>query len=109
MGRMTPLCWYESGKSVMLGLETVQKTAEKLKMIRGGKHLSSRWKSRVFESYPSNWCWQSLEVSKAHSAFHRSLPYFAEGGRSNLSDCLGEDSAGRTSWWKCNLVDRIAR
>ncbi|MCH83701.1 retrotransposon protein [Trifolium medium] len=30
----TPLCWYESGENVILGLEIVQETTEKIKMIR---------------------------------------------------------------------------
>ncbi|GAU42520.1 hypothetical protein TSUD_376480 [Trifolium subterraneum] len=30
----TPLCWYESGESVVLGPEIVQETMEKIKMIR---------------------------------------------------------------------------
>lgn len=30
----TPLCWYESGKSVVLGLEIVQQTTKNVKMIR---------------------------------------------------------------------------
>lgn len=31
---MTPLCWYESGESVMLGPDIVQQSTEKLKMIQ---------------------------------------------------------------------------
>ena len=30
----TPLCWFESGESVVLGPELVQETTEKVKMIR---------------------------------------------------------------------------
>ena len=30
----TPLCWYESGESALLGLEVVQDTTEKVKMIQ---------------------------------------------------------------------------
>lgn len=30
----TPLCWFESGESVVLGLELVHETTEKVKMIR---------------------------------------------------------------------------
>ena len=30
----TPLCWYESGKTTLLGLEVVQETTEKVKMIQ---------------------------------------------------------------------------
>ncbi|MCI87677.1 hypothetical protein A2U01_0108962, partial [Trifolium medium] len=30
----TPMCWFESGESVMLGPEIVQQTIEKIKMIR---------------------------------------------------------------------------
>ncbi|MCI72473.1 hypothetical protein A2U01_0093736, partial [Trifolium medium] len=30
----TPLCWFESGESVVLGPEIVQQTTEKIKMIR---------------------------------------------------------------------------
>lgn len=30
----TPLCWYESGESVVLGPEIVQQTTEKVKMIQ---------------------------------------------------------------------------
>ena len=30
----TPLCWYESGKTTMLGPEVVQETTEKIKMIQ---------------------------------------------------------------------------
>ncbi|MCI60540.1 hypothetical protein A2U01_0081796, partial [Trifolium medium] len=42
----TPLCWYESGESVVLGLEIVQETTEKIKMIREKMRMSqSRQKS----------------------------------------------------------------
>jgi len=30
----TPLCWYESGESALLGPEVVQETTEKVKMIQ---------------------------------------------------------------------------
>ncbi|MCI61182.1 hypothetical protein A2U01_0082439, partial [Trifolium medium] len=30
----TPLCWYESSESVVLGPEIVQETTEKIKVIR---------------------------------------------------------------------------
>ncbi|MCI56434.1 hypothetical protein A2U01_0077685, partial [Trifolium medium] len=30
----TPLCWFETGESVVLGPEFVQQTTEKIKMIR---------------------------------------------------------------------------
>ncbi|MCI44105.1 hypothetical protein A2U01_0065344 [Trifolium medium] len=30
----TPLCWYESGESVVLGPKIVQETTEKIKMIQ---------------------------------------------------------------------------
>ena len=30
----TPLCWFESGESIVLGPELVQQTTEKVKMIR---------------------------------------------------------------------------
>jgi len=42
----TPLCWYESGDSVVLGPEIVQQTTEKVKLIREKmKVLQSRQKS----------------------------------------------------------------
>ncbi|XP_050897065.1 uncharacterized protein LOC127103867 [Lathyrus oleraceus] len=31
---MTPLCWYESGESVVLGFEIIQQTTEKIKLIQ---------------------------------------------------------------------------
>lgn len=31
---MTPLCWYESGKSVVLELDIVQHMTEKIKLIQ---------------------------------------------------------------------------
>lgn len=31
---MTPLCWHESGESLVLGPEIVQQTTEKVKLIR---------------------------------------------------------------------------
>lgn len=30
----TPLCWYESGESAVIGPEIVQQTSEKIKMIQ---------------------------------------------------------------------------
>ncbi|MCI77347.1 hypothetical protein A2U01_0098617, partial [Trifolium medium] len=30
----TPVCWFESGESVVLGPEIVQQTTEKIKMIQ---------------------------------------------------------------------------
>jgi hypothetical protein len=42
----TPLCWYESGESVILGPEIVQETTEKIRMIREKMKASqSRQKS----------------------------------------------------------------
>ncbi|XP_058783826.1 uncharacterized protein LOC131658563 [Vicia villosa] len=42
----TPVCWYESGESIILGLEIVQQTTEKIKMIREKMKVSrSRKKS----------------------------------------------------------------
>jgi hypothetical protein len=42
----TPLCWYEDGESVVLGLELVQQTTEKIKMIQEKmKATQSRQKS----------------------------------------------------------------
>ncbi|MCI66898.1 hypothetical protein A2U01_0088156, partial [Trifolium medium] len=42
----TPLCWFETGGSVMLGPEIVQQTTEKIKMIREKMRASqSRQKS----------------------------------------------------------------
>lgn len=42
----TPLCWHESGESVVLGPEIVQQTSEKVKMIREKMKVSqSRQKS----------------------------------------------------------------
>ncbi|GAU23275.1 hypothetical protein TSUD_281700 [Trifolium subterraneum] len=42
----TPLCWYESGKSVVLGPEIVQETTKKIRMIREKMKASqSRQKS----------------------------------------------------------------
>ncbi|MCI65333.1 hypothetical protein A2U01_0086591, partial [Trifolium medium] len=42
----TPLCWYESEESVVLGPEIVQETTEKIKMIREKMRTSqSRQKS----------------------------------------------------------------
>jgi hypothetical protein len=42
----TPLCWYETGESVILGPEIVQETSEKIKMIRKKMKVSqSRQKS----------------------------------------------------------------
>ncbi|PNY05237.1 retrotransposon-related protein [Trifolium pratense] len=42
----TPLCWFESGESVMLGPEIVQETTEKIRMIREKMKASqSRQKS----------------------------------------------------------------
>lgn len=42
----TPFCWHESGESVVLGLEIVQQTLEKVKMIREKMKVSqSRKKS----------------------------------------------------------------
>ncbi|XP_050896751.1 uncharacterized protein LOC127103544 [Lathyrus oleraceus] len=37
---MTPLCWYESGESVMVGPEIVQQTTDKIKMIREKMEVS---------------------------------------------------------------------
>lgn len=43
---MTPLCWYKSGESVMLGPEIAQQTTEKVKMIHEKmKKSQSRQKS----------------------------------------------------------------
>jgi len=42
----TPLCWYESSESVFFGLEVVQETTEKIKMIQKKmKAYQSRQKS----------------------------------------------------------------
>jgi len=42
----TPLCWYESGESVLLGPEVMQETTEKVKMIQEKMKASqSRQKS----------------------------------------------------------------
>jgi hypothetical protein len=42
----TPLCWYESGESALLGPEVVQETMEKVMMIQGKMKTSqSRQKS----------------------------------------------------------------
>ena len=42
----TPLCWYESGESALLGLDVVQETTEKVKMIQEKMKASqSRQKS----------------------------------------------------------------
>src|SRR4051812_2948521 len=42
----TPLCWYESGESVVIGLEIVQQTIEKIKMVQEKMKASqSRQKS----------------------------------------------------------------
>ena len=42
----TPLCWFESGESVVLGPELVQQTTEKVKLIREKmKALHDRQKS----------------------------------------------------------------
>ena len=42
----TPLCWYESGESALLGLEVVQETTKKVKMIQEKMRASqSRQKS----------------------------------------------------------------
>ena len=42
----TPLCWYESGESALLGPEVVQETTEKVKMIQEKMKASqSRQKS----------------------------------------------------------------
>ncbi|WJX88383.1 hypothetical protein P8452_70481 [Trifolium repens] len=42
----TPLCWYETGENVVLGLEIVQETTEKIKMIQEKmKATQSRRKS----------------------------------------------------------------
>ncbi|MCI37038.1 hypothetical protein A2U01_0058262, partial [Trifolium medium] len=43
---MTPLCWYETGESVILGPEIVPETTEKIRMIREKMKASqSRQKS----------------------------------------------------------------
>jgi len=36
----TPLCWYESGESVVLGPEIVQQTTEKVRLIRDKMKVS---------------------------------------------------------------------
>ncbi|MCI78505.1 hypothetical protein A2U01_0099775, partial [Trifolium medium] len=42
----TPLCWFESGESVVLGPEIVQQTTDKIKMIQEKMRASqSRQKS----------------------------------------------------------------
>ncbi|MCI76299.1 hypothetical protein A2U01_0097568, partial [Trifolium medium] len=42
----TPLCWFESGESVVLGPEIVQQTTERVKMIQEKMRASqSRQKS----------------------------------------------------------------
>lgn len=42
----TPLCWYESGESIILGPEIVKQTTEKVKMIQEKMKTSqSRQKS----------------------------------------------------------------
>ena len=42
----TPLCWYESGESVVIGPKIVQQTSEKIKMIQEKMRASqSRQKS----------------------------------------------------------------
>ncbi|MCI89617.1 hypothetical protein A2U01_0110906, partial [Trifolium medium] len=42
----TPLCWFETGQSVVLGPELVQQTTEKIKRIREKMRASqSRQKS----------------------------------------------------------------
>jgi len=43
---MTPLCWYDSGESSLLGPDVVQETTKKVKMIQGKMRASqSRQKS----------------------------------------------------------------
>ncbi|GAU34562.1 hypothetical protein TSUD_29080 [Trifolium subterraneum] len=47
----TPLCWYESGETVVLGPDIVQETTEKIRMIRGKMKASqSRQKRRALKS-----------------------------------------------------------
>lgn len=44
--RRTPLCWYDSGYSIILGPKTVQQTTEKVKVIQEKMKASqSRQKS----------------------------------------------------------------
>lgn len=37
---MRSLCWYESGESVVLGLEIIQQTIEKIKLIQENMKVS---------------------------------------------------------------------
>jgi len=38
----TPLCWQQDGESVVLGLEFLQQTTEKVRVIHGGDHVCFR-------------------------------------------------------------------
>lgn len=108
---MIPLCWYESGKSVMLGPESVHQTTKKFKMIQKEESTWVPGGSHVFlRVTPNNRCWASIEVLKAHSVFHRFLQDFAEDKRSSLSDFLGEGSlrewpAGGNVTWELKELD----
>ncbi|XP_050920263.1 uncharacterized protein LOC127137899 [Lathyrus oleraceus] len=44
-----PLCWYESGESVILGPEIIQQTTEKLKIIQEKMKASQSWKKRYHD------------------------------------------------------------
>ena len=65
----TPLCWYESGESAMLGPEIVSQTTKNVKMIRKGMKASQSRQKRYHDKRR-----KSLEFQEGYHVFLRITP-----------------------------------
>ena len=65
----TPLCWYESSERVMLGLEIVRETTEKVKLIREKMKASQSRKKSYHEKRRKD-----LEFQEGDHVFLRVTP-----------------------------------
>ena len=65
----TPLCWYESGESAVLGPEIVQQTTDKVKLIRE-KMKASQSRQKSYHDKRRN----DLEFQEGDHVFFRVTP-----------------------------------
>ncbi|XP_050892418.1 uncharacterized protein LOC127097960 [Lathyrus oleraceus] len=66
---MTPLCWYESGESVVLEPEIVQQTTQKVKMIQEKMKASQSRRKRYLDKRRKD-----LEFREGDHVFLRVIP-----------------------------------
>src|SRR3954465_1475474 len=65
----TPLCWYESGESVVIGPEIVQQTTEKIKMIQEKMRASQSHQKSYYDKRR-----KTLEFQEGYHVFTRVTP-----------------------------------